>query len=130
MNFLAILLNLPWSLIGLFTTILSVPKKVEFSKNPPAIIFHITSFWWYSWMPGLKGVRGISNGNVIQTSDQADEKDIQHELIHVEQFMRYPFIFAFMILYEQIRGGVGPAKNRFEKEAYGRSGSRYHPKSV
>ncbi|HSX19249.1 MAG TPA: hypothetical protein VLE91_03895 [Candidatus Saccharimonadales bacterium] len=123
MKIFAVILNLPWSLIGLFTAILSMPKRVEFSKNPPAVIFHIRSFWWYNWL--VKGSRGITNGNVIQTSDKADERDRVHELIHVEQFMRWPFIFAFMILYEQLKGGVGPQNNRFEKEAYGRSGSRY-----
>lgn len=73
----------------------------------------------------MKGVRGISNGNVLSVNDKADSLDVKHELIHIEQFMKYPFVFAFMILYEQFRYGIGPERNRFEKEAYGRSGSRY-----
>lgn len=125
-----IILNIPWSLAGISTAILSLPKKVKFSKNPPAVIFYIRSFWWYKWMPQHRGTLAITNGNVIQLSDAADELDLKHELIHVEQFMKYPLFGAFLMLFEQIRYGIGPQKNRFEKEAYEKSGSRYLGKSI
>lgn len=124
MDLVIFILNIPWSLIGLFNALLSLPKKVEFRKKPLAIIFYVRSFWWYSWIPRFKGVRGIANGHVISVSDAADDQDIDHELIHVEQYARYPFIFSVIFLLEQMRNGVGP-ENRFEKEAYSRSGSRY-----
>lgn len=125
MDILVTLLNLPWSLIGIFTALLALPKKVEISKNPPAIIFYIHDFWWYKWIPRFKKVRGITNGNIIQVNNEADKLDIKHELIHVEQNMRYPLISGFVFGFEQIIHGFGPEKNRFEQEAYKRSGSRY-----
>lgn len=73
----------------------------------------------------MKKVRGITNGHVIQLSDEADKLDLKHELIHVEQNMRYPLISGFVFGFEQLIHGFGPERNRFEKEAYGKSGSRY-----
>ncbi len=129
MDVIIFTLNLPWSLIGMVTAFLSLPKKIEFSRKPPAIIFHVRSFWWYSWIPRFKKVRGITNGHVISVNDEVDDLDVKHELIHVEQYMKYPFIFSVIFLYEQLIHGFGPERNRFEKEAYGRSGSRYLYKS-
>lgn len=125
MNILITLLNLPWSIIGLFLTLFSLPKKVRFSKNPPAVIFYIRSLWWYRWLPSKRGVRAITNGHVVQMSDEADELDLKHELIHVEQNIRYPFVSGFVMLFEQILHGSLPPKNKFEKEAYERSGNRF-----
>lgn len=129
MGFLIALLNLPWSAIGIFNAALSIPKKVKFSSKPPALIFYVKSLWWYSWLPSRRKVRGITNGHVISLTDEADELDLKHELIHVEQHMRYPFISGPLFLFEQIRHWSDPMSNRFEKEAYQRSGSRFLMKS-
>lgn len=129
MKNLIFLLNFPWSVIGLITALISLPKRIKFSKSPPAIIFYINSFWWYRWIPRFKKVRGITNGHVVSLSDEADDLDLKHELIHVEQNMRYPLISGFVFGFEQLVHGFGPTKNRFEKEAYERSRSRYIYKS-
>ena len=129
MDLLIILLNSPWSAIGIFNAILSLPKKIKFSKNPPAIIFYVRSFWWYRWLPSRSKVRGITNGHIISLTDEADQLDLKHELIHVEQGMRYPFISGPLFLYEQILHWSDPMSNRFEKEAYERSGSRFLARS-
>lgn len=119
------LLNLPWSAIGIFNALLSLPKKVKFSRKPPPIIFNVRSFWWYRWLPSRKKIRGITNGHVISLTDEADELDLKHELIHVEQHMRYPLICGPLFLFEQFRHWSDPMSNRFEKEAYQKSGSRF-----
>ena len=80
-------------------------------------------------MPARKGIRGITNGHIISLNDEADELDLKHELIHVEQHMRYPLISGILFLFEQIRHWSNPMSNRFEKEAYQRSGSRFLAKS-
>lgn len=123
------LLNLPWSAIGIFNALISIPKKAKISNNPPAIIFYVRSFWWYRWLPSRKGIRGITNGHVISLTDEADELDLKHELIHVEQHIRYPFISGPLFLFEQILHWSDPMANRFEKEAYQKSGSRFLAKS-
>ena len=125
MDWLIFISNLPWSIVGIMTAMLSIPKKVKFSKKPSAIIFYIRSFWWYSWIPRFKKVRGITNGHIISVNDEADDLDVKHALIHVEQNMRYPLISGFVFGFEQLIHGFGPERNRFEKEAYERSRSRY-----
>ena len=121
---LVIVLNIPWTFLGLCAALLSVPQRMSWSKNPPAIIFHITSFWWYQYFPGKKGIRAMTNGNVVQLGRWADESDKAHELIHVEQYMRAPFIHPILYTIESLRHGGG-MQNRYEKEAYEKSGSSY-----
>ena len=119
------LLNLPWTIIGLCAVLLSVPQKVEFSRNPPVIIFYIRSFWWYKWIPGYEGIRAMATGHVVQMSKWADGPDLKHELVHVEQWMKYPLVSGFLFLIETMRHGPYPPKNKFEKEAYERAGNRF-----
>ena len=119
------LLNVPWTLTGVLAALLSIPRKVALSKYPPAIIFYVRSFWWYRWIPGQEGVRAMATGNVVQMSKWADDLDLKHELIHIEQCMRYPLISGFVLLVEIIKHGSYPPRNRFEKEAYERAGNRF-----
>jgi hypothetical protein len=122
MKLLAFILNLPWTSIGLLASIISIPKKITFSKNPFAIIISVKSFWWYSWLPGKKGVRAMVNGSVVQMGPTADEKDLEHELIHVRQYEQAPFIHPFLYTYQSWRYGY--RLNKYEQEAYDKSGSR------
>lgn len=119
-----VLLNSPWSFIAVIAVLLSFPRKVSFSKNPPAIIFYIKSFWWYRWLPGKTGIRAAALGNIVFTSTWADDRDLGHELIHVQQYMRKPFIQAFFYFFEMLQHGT-KLENKYEKEAYEKSGSRY-----
>lgn len=123
MTYISFILNLPWTLIGLLASILSIPKKIAFSKNPFAIIIYVRSFWWYTWLPKKKGVRAIVNGNLVQMGSNADEKDLHHELIHVKQYEQAPFIHPFLYTYQSWRYGY--RQNKYEQEAYDKSGSRY-----
>lgn len=124
MHVISVILNIPWSLIGVITALLSFPDKITFVRTPPAIVFWYRRFWWYQRLPGKSQARALANGHVIQMSRHADGKDLAHELIHVEQHMRWPFFFPFMYLMEMLRNGTR-IENRFEKEAYTRSKSRY-----
>lgn len=67
----------------------------------------------------------MATGHVVQMSKWADDLDLKHEIIHVEQFMRYPFISGFLLLIETIRHGPYPPRNKYEKEAYERAGNRF-----
>lgn len=118
-------LNLPWTVIGFVGAILSMPYKVEFSKNPPALVFHVRSFWWYAWLPGQKGIRGMANGNIVQVGKNFENGDKEHELIHIEQFMRTPLVHPVLYFLELLKHGVSP-RNKYEKEAYERANNNYH----
>lgn len=119
MNILVFLLNLPWTLAGLALAILSIPSKVELRLKPMVIIFRVRSLWWYRWLPGKNGTRATTNGHIIQLSPSVLKNDIQHELIHVEQHTREPFIHPFLYVWQSARYGY--AKNKYEVEAYERT---------
>lgn len=123
MDVLAFILNLPWTALGLLGALLSVPTSIQLTSKPLAIIFSVRSFWWYTWMPGKGSVRAITNGHVIQLSPAILDKDLEHELIHVEQYERAPLIHPFLYAWQYCRHGY--RKNKYEDEAYRRSSSKY-----
>src|SRR5665213_1675895 len=120
---LAAILNLPWAFLGLVGAILSIPSKVSISWKPFAVIFYVRSFWWWNWQRGQKGTRGMTNTWLIQLGPTADAADLEHELIHAEQAEREPFIHPILYILETRRRGY--RANKYEEEAYSRSGSRY-----
>jgi hypothetical protein len=117
------ILNLPWTLLGLMAAIPSIPRWISVNKKPFAIVVHVRSLWWYAWLPGYAKVRAMALGNVVLLNPRADEKDLVHELIHVEQYGRLPFIFPILSFWESQRKGY--RRNKYEAEAYDKSGSRY-----
>lgn len=123
MIYLSFLLNLPWTLIGIISALFSVPRSVEFSKNPFTITFRVRSFWWYRWLPGKQGVRAMVHGNVVQLAPTADEKDLEHELVHVKQYERAPLIHPLLYFIETLRYGY--KQNKYEVEAYEKAGNLY-----
>lgn len=120
---LIFLLNLPWTVVGILTSLLSVPTGIDYTSQPTTIVFRVRSFWWLTWMPWYKGARAITNGHVVSLGPNADIRDLQHELVHVEQGLRYPLIFPLLHTIEWLRHGY--RNNKYEAEAFARSGSRY-----
>lgn len=117
------ILNLPWTILGLIEALLSIPTRVQIFKKPTAFVIHVRSFWWRAWFPGNKGVRGSAIGHVVLLGPTADSKDLAHELIHIEQFQRAPLIQPILYLFQSMRYGY--RQNKYEKEAYAKSGSPY-----
>jgi hypothetical protein len=120
---ISFILNLPWTLIGLVIALLSVPVRFSTSQKPFAVVIHVESFWWYAWLPGCKKIRAMALGHIALLGPRADEKDLTHELIHTEQFNRLPFILPFLSYWQSFKNGY--RQNKYEAEAYDRSGSRY-----
>lgn len=116
----AFILNLPWTLVGFFTAIISFPTKVELFKQKFVFVFRVSNFWWYKFIH--PGVRAMTHGHVILLNPQADDLDLKHELVHIEQFNKHPLIFPALYFLESILRGY--QKNRYENEAYTLSGSR------
>jgi hypothetical protein len=110
------LLNAPYTLLGLCNVIFCVPYKLDFAKD--ALVFHCLTCGFVQF--GFPKVRGFAIGNVAIIRKGQRENIVEHELVHVEQYMRYPFIFGFMYLYE-LRNGYW--NNKFEIEAYDRTDS-------
>ncbi len=123
MKTISFILNLPWTVCGFIGAILSLPVGLTFSKKPFAFVFKVKSFWWYNWQKGMKGIRGMANGSVVQLGPTADEKDLAHELVHVEQYQREPFVHLFRYWNQSRKFGY--RNNKYEVEAYGRAGNIY-----
>ena len=124
MKIIAFILNLPWTILGLLLALVSFPVKVRLDRENWAIILWIKSWWWtVLWM---KGTRAVTIAHVVLLGDRTENLDLEHELIHVEQYIRTPFIHRFLYYLELILHGY--RNNKYEEEAYRRSGNKYQAK--
>ena len=119
----AFLLNLPWTVIGFLAAIISIPYETKINQRQLAIVCRVKSFWWATILPAKKGVRGMALGHVVILGPLERENDLEHELIHVEQYIREPLIHFFLYNVELLRHGY--RKNKYEVEAYKRAGNVY-----
>ncbi len=120
---IAIILNLPWTIISLIAGLLSLPTKVIFKSTPPVMILSVKSLWWTNVIPGKVGARAIALGNAVLLGPNIDKFDLEHELIHIEQYTRTPFLHEFFYFFENLRH---PSPyNKYEREAYIQSGSKF-----
>ncbi len=68
--------------------------------------------------PGVKALRAATLGNVILYNGELTPYFLAHELIHVEQGVRQPFVMPLLNAYYNTRYGYW--KNPYELEAYRR----------
>ena len=123
MQYIAFILNIPWTIVGLVVTVVSIPTKASFHRDPLAIIFNVKSFWWYKWLPSRQGARAMANGHTIQLGPLVQKGDLEHELMHVQQAIREPLIHPLLYLLQNIRYGY--RNNKYEKEAYNLAKNEY-----
>jgi hypothetical protein len=121
MKLFAVILNIPWSLLGIAVTLVSRPRSITYRQR--SLIFRVHSFWWSYIVWWIKGLRGFCSGNVVVLGPNEEPRDLEHELVHIEQHERYPLIFPILHTIETIRFGY--RKNRFEDEAYRQAGNAY-----
>lgn len=125
MNIIALILNFPYTFIGIIAGVISIPTSLNFHKNPYAMIVKVKSFWW-----GMGGhysrARAMAIGNSILLSPREEEHDLEHELIHVKQHNHAPLIYPILYYYQSWKYGY--RKNKYEDEAYTKSGSVYRGK--
>lgn len=122
MGLVTIILNLPWTVIGLILATISLPEHVSV-KRPGAIVVTVKSFWWQNWLKGRGGVRAMSIGSVVILGRNLLKNDLEHELIHIEQSIREPFIHPLLYTYQSLRYGY--RNNKYEVEAYKKAGNKY-----
>lgn len=121
MIIIAWLLNLPWTIVGIFVAALSLPWRINFKNN--ALIFDTGKFWWTTLFPWMKGARAMTIGNAIILGPTILPLDFEHELVHVRQYQQYPLIFPLLYYYEIFKKGY--RNNRFEDEAYRLAGNKF-----
>lgn len=117
------ILNLPWTLLGLVLAVISMPVSMWWDKSHRAFIFRIKSFWWYTWLPGQANARAMAISHVVMMGPKELPNDLEHELIHVRQYDREPFIYPFLYYADVFRNGYRASK--YESEAYDVSGNPY-----
>jgi ASC-1-like (ASCH) protein len=121
MKLIKFLFNIFYTIIGLFFGVISGVQSVRWHANPWAIVMRVRGLWWmFGYM---RGGRAFALGNVVVLGPNIKSGDLEHELIHVRQYERYPLIFPFLYYTELFRKGY--RKNRFEEEAYTDSNSVY-----
>ncbi|TSC68947.1 MAG: hypothetical protein G01um101456_410 [Parcubacteria group bacterium Gr01-1014_56] len=74
----------------------------------------------------MKGGRAITIGHIILLGPNTEDRDLEHELVHVEQFTRMPLIFPILYYIELIKKGY--INNKYEKEAYQKARNVYRGK--
>jgi len=122
---LSLFLNLPYSSLGIMIAVFSVPKlKINLNKNPLAIILYVQGFWWT--FAHMKNARAMAIGNVVILGPKLEPGDLEHELVHIEQWQREPFIQIFLYWRELWKNGY--RNNKYEVEAYSRAGNIYKGK--
>jgi hypothetical protein len=118
------ILNIPYTIVGLIVGLISLPTKINFRVNPYAIILNVTKFWWvFGYM---KNARAMAIGHVVLLGPNLEDKDLEHELIHVEQHEKMPLIQPIFYYTELVRKGY--RNNKYEDEAYRRAGNVYKGK--
>ena len=121
---LRFILNTPYTIVGLIMSLISIPTKLEFRKNPYAFVVSVKKFWWaFGYM---RNARAMTIGHVVMLGPNLEDKDLEHELVHVEQNQRTPLIQPVLYHIELIRKGY--RNNKYEEEAYRRAGNIYKGK--
>ena len=115
------ILNIPYTLAGLFIAILSLPKNIKFRKQPYSFVINIKTFWWT--VGYMKHARAMAIGHVVLLSPSIEDKDLEHELVHVQQHQRMPLIQPILYWIELLRRGY--RNNKYEVEAYQIAGNIY-----
>ncbi len=118
---LGFILNFPYTVIGLLVFLLSIPETMYFRKNPYAFVCTAKSFWWT--IGYLKQFRAMTIGQVVLLGPEIKDKDLEHELVHVEQNQGAPLIQPLLYSIELLRKGY--RNNKYEEEAYRKAGNEY-----
>lgn len=117
MNWPAFVLNLPWSLLCFVAGLSALPTRMTITRKPFALVLYCHRLWWNSH------ARASATGNVVLVTPKTRHGDLEHELVHVEQYTREPFIHPFLYMYQNWQYGY--RHNKYEVEAYTRAGNDY-----
>lgn len=121
---LSFILNLPYTFVLLIAGLTCLPSSISFRAKPFAIVLKVKDFWWRFLI--YKYSRAMASGNTILLGPKEEERDLEHELIHVRQFSKLPLIYPLFYYFEILKHGY--RNNKYEDEAYRLSGSIYRGK--
>jgi len=111
LKILSAILNTPWSTLGLLLSMLSFPR--EFKIDRRGVIIIDVKRLWVSELFLWRRVRGFTLGNVILLSEVAESSTLDHEMVHVKQFIEVPMVFPVLYIIECFKNGY--LKNKYEQ---------------
>ncbi len=122
MKWISWILNFPYTVFGIIFGLVSIPKNISFvtRKDIPVIVIKTRTL---KTVFTVQNVKGVTFGASVLRGPHEDAGVLEHELIHVEQYIKYPLIFPLLYAYQVFRYGYRQAP--FEDEAYTRAGNRY-----
>jgi hypothetical protein len=116
------ILNTPYTLIGLIMSLISGAKKFRFFTANFAFVVSVRNIWWdFGYM---KNARAVTVGHVVILGPNIEKGDLEHELIHAQQYQKAPLIHPFLYMIELFRHGY--RNNKYEVEAYNKAGNEYN----
>jgi hypothetical protein len=118
--------NIPYTIVGFVIALISVPTRISFRVRPYAIVLNVKKFWWVTGY--MKNARAMTIGHVVMLGPNCKDKDLEHELVHVEQNQRMPLIQPILYCIELIQKGY--KSNKYENEAYEKAGNIYKDKAM
>ncbi len=114
-------MNLPITFIGFVVAIISGLGRISFNVEHLAFVFNVKKFWWvFGYM---KNARAMTIGTTILLGPNLEVNDLEHELIHVDQYNRAPLVHIFLYYVELFKKGY--INNKYEIEAYKKAGNIY-----
>lgn len=121
---ISFILNIPYTLVGILLGLISVPDGIAFKRKPYAFIIGVRNFWWaFGYM---KNARAMAIGHVVLLGPRLEDKDLEHELVHVWQHQKMPLIQPILYYIELFQKGY--KNNKYEIEAYKIAGNIYREK--
>lgn len=121
---IAFILNIPYTFMGLIVGLVSAPMHIQFKKNPYIFLLKAEKLWWA--IGYMKGARAAAIGHTILLGPKIESRDLEHEMVHVSQYERFPIIFPILYYIELIKKGY--RNNKYEDEAYKIAGNIYKEK--
>lgn len=121
LRMISFILNIPYTLIGILIALCLLPKTVKWGSKPYRIVFEVKNDSF--GLSYAKGWRGMTVGHTIILNPQVEEKDLEHEIIHVDQYQRLPLIYPILYYFEMWKHGY--RNNKYEEEAYSKAGNVY-----
>ncbi len=116
------ILNLPYTVLGLLLAVVLVPRSIRLYNAPRSIVVRVSNDSF--GLAYMRGWRGMTVGHTVLLNRKEEDKDLEHELIHVRQYSRYPLIFPMLFYIELLRKGY--RNNKYEQEAYDEAGNVFY----
>lgn len=110
-------------MLALVMAFLSIPIRTKFDRVNLALVIDVKTMWW-NWR---SNANASAMGNVVLTGPNSDALDLNHELVHVRQYMDEPFIHPFLYYWEHFRKGY--RDNKYEVEASQSSGNVFRQRT-